>query len=153
MEVDEDKKRKLKLFNEDGKPIYRESKSIFGVQKKMAQIPLECEPRHIKKIREKERRSKCDVDYKAWFERNEKKILIDWYLNEGYDPREIYEPEEDEYKEAADILNELDVRLGRMKKHQYANYKWKGHTIDHIDKKKEKRRRVWFQDDPFFEWK
>ena len=51
-------------------------------------------------------------------------MLINAYLNDGYDPREIYEREEKMYKDAVRILKPINLRYGIKRKHHVANRIW-----------------------------
>ena len=53
-------------------------------------------------------REKNKEDQKA----NKEKHLIDRYLKKGYDPLQIYEPAEYEYKKVVRILTAIDIMFG-----------------------------------------
>ena len=95
-----------------GKLIYRKSISIFGEQGKYAQLPYDFDYDSFRRVTlHKPKKLKRD-DKKD----KKEKHLIDRYLNDGYDPRLIYEPEEYEYKEAVQILTPIDIEFGVLPK-------------------------------------
>ena len=126
-----------------GRAKYEKSKSLFGPQKITGQVKINFHPR--------KKANSVGVRNKLYLKKTKEireKRLIKSYLCGGYDPRKVYEREEDMYKEAVRVLEPVDLEYGIMKKHDVANRKWTDwrYSTNH----KKHTRKVSFEDDPFF---
>ena len=99
------------ILASDGTPIYKHTKSVFGVQKRTVQIPIGYNLGMAKQTK-KVKANDDPVKEKSIFDETDQ-MLINWYFYEGYDPWDIYEPKEKEYQNAVRVLTPIDIELGK----------------------------------------